>query len=178
MENANTVLQEPRIGLLKELPPWTIPALGWFAWAFFHWQSAIPGLAVGLLVWRMADKTRQAREAAARVGACANVCCPQIVRSMTPYEGADVVAERAKKWRDDLEASGNWYWDKIPIIEYPFQPMIFEVGQISQAWDIYCRMAGEVQHTENIKWAAKCPDELRAIILSQVLPVAQETEIA
>lgn len=145
-------------------------------WAVVHWQSAVPAGVVGLIVWHVAEKQRVAREEAARVGACANVCGAQVIDSRTPYEGADIVKQRAAQWRKDLEASGNRYWDKIPIIEYPFMPMIYGVGQLTYAWDIYRREVGEKQHQENLKWAEKAPSELRGAILTQILPTARQEE--
>lgn len=172
---ANNTPQESRIWL-HEVPAWMWVLGAWLFWAAIHWQSAIPAGAVGLVVWNVLEKQRKAREEAARVGACANVCGAQIVCSSTPYEGADIVAQRAAQWRKDLEASGNIYWDKIPIIEYPFMPMIYGVGQLTYAWDIYRREVGEKQHQANLDWVDKAPKELRGAILTQMLPAARQEE--
>lgn len=163
--------------LLQEVPP-SVWAFGlWLLWAVFHWQSALPAMIVGWFVWSIQDKSQKAREAAARVAACANVCCPQVVFSTTPYESPAEVSERAKRWREDLKASGNLYWEIIPIIEYPFNPMIYGVGQLTFAWDIYRRQAGEVQHNENIKWVeGKCPTQLKGSVLSQIVGRPEPTE--
>ncbi len=169
-QSRNTLL------LLHEVPASAWVMAAWLLWAAIHWQSAIPAGLVGFVVWHVSEKQRTAREEAARVGACANVCGAQVIDSKTPYEGADIVAQRAAQWRKDLEASGNRYWDKIPVIEYPFMPMIYGIGQLTYAWDIYRREVGEKQHQANLEWAEKAPKELRSAILTQMLPAARQEE--
>ena len=171
MDAANTTPHSDRTKLLDDIEPWHIGMGLGLLWLFLHPQSAIPGMALAWLVWSYAERSRKQREAAARVGAWANICAAQIIRSYNPSEGGEVIAERAKQFRENLPISGNIYWQEIPIVEYPYNPMVFEVGTLSCAWDIYCRMCGEVQHIENMKWVeGKCPKELRSIVLSQVMP--------
>lgn len=177
MDAANTSPHQDHTGFLQEVPPWVWMVFVWFVWAAFHWQSAVPAAIIGALVWNVSEKQRVAREAAARVGACANISCPQVIFSMTPYESPASVSARAAQWREDLQASGNIYWNEIPIIEFPFNPMIYGVGQLTYAWDIYRRNAGEKQHQENIKWVeGKCPKELRGAVLSQIIGQPEQTE--
>lgn len=167
---ANSQPHNARTTLLQEVPPSVWMAGAWLIWVAFHWQSAVPAAVIGYAVWSISEKNRVARESAARVGACANISAPQVVFSMTPYESPESVAQRAKQWRDDLRASENHYADLIPIIEYPFNPMIYGVGQLTYAWDIYRRQCGEVQHNENLKWVdGKCPKELRPYVLAQII---------
>lgn len=177
MDAANSQPQTGRTTLLQEVPPGIWMAGLWLMWAMIHWQSAVPAAVIGYAVWSISEKQRTAREAAARVGACANISCPQVVFSVTPYESPAAVSARAAQWREDLRASGNIYAEQIPIIEYPFNPMIYGVGQLTFAWDIYRRMAGEVQHQENIKWVeGKCPKELRGSVLSQIIGQPEPTQ--
>ena len=174
---ANSVPHNTRTTLLQEVPPWVWMVFAWFVWAFIHPQSAIPAAVIGYAIWHIKEKERTARESAARVGACANVSCPQVVFSMTPYESPAIVSARATQWREDLRASGNIYAEQIPIIEYPFNPMIYGVGELTYAWDIYRRQAGEKQHQENRKWVeGKCPKELRGAVLSQIIGQAPQPE--
>jgi len=174
---ANQQPHNHRSTLQQEVPPWVWIVGGWLVWAAFHWQSAIPAAVIGYVVWTLKEKERIAREAAARVGACANISCPQVIFSNTPYESPESVAQRAAQWREDLRASGNIYAEQIPIIEFPFNPMIYKVGQLTYAWDIYRRNAGEKQHNENIKWVeGKCPKELRGAVLSQIIGQESQSE--
>jgi len=169
--------QDDRTTLLQEVPPGVWLAGAWLIWAMIHWQSAVPAAVIGYAVWNVSEKQRVAREAAARVGSCANISCPQVVFSMSPYEPPASVSARAAQWREDLRLSGNIYWKEIPIIEYPYDPMIYGVGQLTYAWDIYRRMVGEVQHNENMKWVeGKCPKELRGAVLSQIIGQPEQTQ--
>lgn len=181
MDTAKIEPQNDRIDLQDKLQPWHIVAVAVLGICAFKpeliWVVAGMGIA-GYVAWSIAEKNRIAREAAARVASWANICGAQVVQSYDPNEGPDVVAERAKQWRENLRMSGNIYWQEIPIIEYPFQPMIFGLGQLTYAWDIYQRMVGEKRHTENLKWVeGKCPIELRGAVLSQILPAPKTEEI-
>lgn len=175
--SANNQPQQARTTLLQEVPPGVWAVGIWFLWAMMHWQSALSAAFFGYVAWNIQAKAQKAREAAARVGACANICCPQLVFSTTPYESPAEISERAKRWREDLRISGNLYAEIIPIVEYPFNPMIYGVGQLTLAWDIYRRQAGEVQHNENLKWVdGKCPRELRGSVLAQIVGRSEATE--
>ena len=170
IDGANTPQHQTRSTLQQEVPIWVWLVGAWLVWVAFHWQSAVPAAVIGYSVWSISEKNRIAREAAARVGACANISAPQVVFSNTPYESPESVAQRAAQWREDLRVSGNHYAELIPIIPYPFNPMIYGVGQLTYAWDIYRRQCGEVQHNENLKWVdGKCPRELRPYVLSQII---------
>lgn len=181
MDAANQTPHTNHTSLLGELKPWHIAvAIPLAICAIFPVMALvfIACAVVGYIVWSMAEKQRMAREAAARVASWANICGAQVVQSYDPNEGPDVVSERAKQWRENLRISGNTYWQDIPIIEYPFQPMIFGLGELTYAWDIYQRMVGEKRHTENQKWVdGKCPKELRGAVLSQILPAPKQEEI-
>jgi hypothetical protein len=163
--------------LLQEVPAWAWIVLAWLGWLAFHPVTALTAAGVGLVVWRVAEKHRTDREYAARVGACANITGAQVVTSTTPYENPSEVSKRAKQMREDLRAAGNRYADQIPVIEYPFQPMIFGVGELTFAWDIYRRMCGEVLHQENMKWADKCPPEIRGALLTQIIGQPEQETI-
>lgn len=134
---------------------------------------AIGGMAIaGYAVWVMAEKKRVARENAARLSAVMNLCAPVVVPSMWITEDVNSVGQRAAQMRQDLKDSGNPYADIIPVIAYPYTPMLFQVGQLSMSWAIYQRMVGEQIHMENLKWyeGKECPAQLKAIFASQVMP--------
>lgn len=177
VDAANATPHNDHTTLLQEVPPWVWMLGAWAVWLLVHPYSALPSAVIGYAVWTISEKQRIAREAAARVGACANVSCPQVVESKTPYESPAEIQKRCDQWREDLRASGNIYAEQIPIIPYPFNPMIYGVGELTYAWDKYRRMVGEVQHQENIKWVeGKCPKELRGAVLSQIIGQSAQPE--
>lgn len=135
------------------------------------WVIAGMGIA-GYAVWVASEKKRIARENAARLSAVVNLCAPVVVPSMWITEDVNSVAERAAQMKQDLKDSGNPYADIIPVIAYPYTPMLFQVGQLSMSWAIYQRMVGEQIHMENLKWyeGKDCPAQLKAIFASQVMP--------
>lgn len=135
------------------------------------WVIGGMGIA-GWAVWSAAEKKRIARENAARLSAVVNLCAPVVVPSMWITEDVNSVAERAAQMKQDLKDSGNPYADIIPVIAYPYTPMLFQVGQLSMSWAIYQRMVGEQIHMENLKWyeGKDCPAQLKAIFASQVMP--------
>jgi len=140
------------------------------------WPMVGMGVA-GAAVWMFAEKKRIARENAARLSAVVNLCAPVIVPSMWITEDVESVAARAKQMKQDLKDSGNPYADIIPVIAYPYTPMLFQVGQLSMSWAIYQRMVGEQIHMENLKWyeGKDCPPKLKAIFASQVMPAPKQT---
>jgi len=163
--------------ILQEVPAWAWIVLAWLGWLAFHPVTALTAAGVGLVVWRVAEKYREGREYAARVGACANITGAQVIASVAPYESPYEVSKRAKQMREDLRAAGNRYAELIPIIEYPFQPMIFGVGELTHAWDIYRRMCGEKQYQANMEWAEKCPPEIRGALLTQIIGQPEQETI-
>ena len=135
----------------------------------------LPMIGMGVaayVAWSMAEKKRVARENAARLSAVVNLCAPVLVPSMWINEGINSVAERAAQMKQDLIDSGNPYANIIPVIAYPYTPMLFQIGQLSMSWAIYQRMVGEQIHMENLKWyeGKDCPPQLKAIFASQVMP--------
>lgn len=127
--------------------------------------------------WTAAERKREAREAAARAYSYANICGPVVITSMHPNETVGEVQARAAEFREQMRIGGNPYWLQIPVLAYPYQPMIFGTGQLTAAWNIYQRLAGEYQHTQNMEWAEKAPAQLKSIFLSQVMPQpAAQTE--
>ena len=131
---------------------------------------------VGYAVWRKAEKERIARENAARLSAIANHCAPIVVATRWITEDVNSVAERVAQIKQDLKDSGNPYASIIPVIPYPYSPMLFEVGQLAMSWAIYERMVGEQRHMENLKWYEGniCPPQLKAIFASQVMPAPKQ----
>jgi hypothetical protein len=135
-------------------------------------------LFVGVYLFvRHQEKEAELKEARSRAAAYANMIGPIVVGSDNPEENVYLVQEKAKAWREKLKLSGNPYADKIPIIEYPYSPMIYSVGQLSAGWSIYCKELAERQHRANIEWyEGKCPSELKALFASAVLPPVKTNE--
>jgi len=158
-------------------------ALGASAVLVNYWPEILFYLLVaggaGLAAWTAAERKREAREASARAASYANICGPVIIASTHPGETVEEVAARANAFREQMRIGGNPYWLQIPVEAYPYNPMIYGVGQLTAAWNIYQRMAGERQHQANLEWSEKCPAQLKAIFLSQVMPQpAAQTEVA
>lgn len=139
----------------------------------------IGGMAIaGYLVWNMAEKKRVERENAARLTALVNLCAPVVVSSISPTESVNDLMERVEQWKRDLRDSGNPYASIIPVVPYPYSPMMFGMGQLSWAWPIYQRMVGEEQHIQNLKWYdGACPAQLKAMFASQVMPAPPKIEM-
>lgn len=111
------------------------------------------------------------REAKSRAASYANMIGPIVVGSDNPEENVYDVQEKAKAWREKLRLSGNPYADVLPVIEYPYSPMLYGTGQLSAGWNLYQKQLAELQHMENIKWyEGKCPAQLKALFASAVLP--------
>lgn len=122
---------------------------------------------------KQADKLREAK---ARAASYANMIGPIVVGSDNPEENVYDVQEKAKAWRERLELSGNPYAKQLPIIEFPYSPMLYGTGQLSAGWSLYQKQLAETQHMENLKWyEGKCPNELKALFASAVLPSPQNT---
>lgn len=158
-----------------ELHPWHIGVLVALGVCALKPDLILPFIGMGIagyVVWTMAEKKRIARENAARLSAVMNLCAPVVVPSMWITEDVNSVAERAAQMKQDLKDSGNPYAAIIPVIAYPYSPMLFKVGQLSMSWAIYQRMVGEQIHLENMKWYEGniCPAQLKAIFGSQVMP--------
>ncbi len=141
------------------------------------WLSLL--IVAGILVARaVLSRAESLKEARARAATYANICGPVIVASLSPEETAQDVADRAHVWREQLRLSGNPYAEKIPIIVLPFQPMLYQIGQLSIGWNIYQKEVSERQHLENIKWFEHgCPSHLRGVFASAVLPAPKIEEI-
>lgn len=121
-----------------------------------------------------AQKLEQAKAAAASFANCIG---PVVVGSLHPGETVQEVEARAKFWRDQLLLSGNPYANMIPVITYPYNPLLLPYGNLSAGWSIYCKELGERQHFENVKWHdGKCPNELKALFASAVLPAPKQPE--
>lgn len=126
-----------------------------------------------LVAWHFAEKKAAYREAQARADSFANICGPVLISSIHPLETVDEVQARAIDFKKQLELSGNPHWQKIPILLYPYKPMLYGPGQLTAAWNIYQRTASEHLHNENLRWMDNCPAELRSLFLSQVMPTPQ-----
>lgn len=129
-------------------------------------------LIIGGYAWNSSiEKKIRMQEAKARAAAWANLIGPVVVGSAHPGETVYDVAERAQFIREQLQLSGNPYFEKIPVIEFPYQPILTAHGQLPAAWSIYQKQIGERQHAENLTWYEKgCPVELKGLFANAVLP--------
>jgi len=124
---------------------------------------------------RHIEAQRTLEQLKARASAFANCIGPVMVCSTSPDEGVEAIRERALAWRESLKLSGNPYWNLIPIIEFPYSPMLFETAQLSAGWNIYLHLADSKRHTENMRWyEVKCPQDLKALFANAVLPAPKQ----
>lgn len=172
LQNDRTFLQNPL----------AIPAIGVaMLFGIALWKpvvllyAVVAGAAAGF-AWRLAEQKRVSREAAARAASYANICGPVLIQSTHPAETVAEVQARADDFKKQLQIGGNPYASQIPVIVYPFEPMLFGVGQLTASWNIYQRLAGERQHSANLEWAERCPAQLKTIFLSQVMPAPKTEE--
>lgn len=139
------------------------------------WLGVVASL-LAVIAHNQSEKQKALAEARSRASSYANMIGPIVVGSDNPEENVYDVQEKAKAWREKLMLSGNPYADVLPIIEYPYSPMLYQVGQLSAGWSIYQKQLAETQHMENLKWyEGKCPAPLKALFASAVLPSPQNT---
>lgn len=144
---------------------------------YANFWAAVTLVIGGVLVWKMAEAKRIANEEAARAASYRNICCPQVICSEHPNESVLSVSQRAEAFRKELQASGNPYAAQIPVIAYPFSPMISADEMLLTAWDRYRRECGAVLHTRTMEWVeGDCPKQLRAIVLNQVIQRPQPVQ--
>ena len=173
--SANTTPQTTRI-LLQFIAVFIVVAL--LGVLYFACPEIIVYLVIAFVsvsfALNYAEKVRAQREAQARADAFATICGPVLIMSNSPVETVEDVRARADEFREQLRLSGNPYAEEIPLVVYPYSPMLFGVGQLTAAWCLYQRLSGEKLHAENILWAESCPAQLRQIFLSQVMPAPKE----
>ena len=143
--------------------------------ALAGWKAAAALIIGAFAAWRVADSLRQRREAEGIARSYAWITGPVLIFSTNPAEPLGEVEARAADFREQLRLSGNPYAEKIPIVPYPYKPMIYGVGQLTSAWNIYQRECGEALHVANLQWADNCPPELKSIFLNQVMPPQSPT---
>lgn len=169
MQKAPSLVQD-----LGKLPPIAVAitvllamtAIGVLPWA------GCAGLII--LAWagisRM-EAQQRLKEAKARAATYANCIGPVVVASIDPNDGVAEVNARCEVWRERLELSGNPYASKIPIIAYPYDPVLMDTGEFGGGWTVYEKRVSEKRHFENIRWhEGKCPAELKALFASCVFP--------
>lgn len=142
------------------------------------WYTGLAITICGYAIIVAMEREQALKEAKARAATYANCIGPVIVSSIHPNETIQELHERADDWRQQLILSGNPYAEKIPIIEFPYNVMLSDYGQLSAGWSTYQRDVGQTQHMENLKWyEGKCPNELKGLFASAVLPAPKHTEI-
>lgn len=171
--------QQPQISANDFKSLATVPLYIWVIFALVGltlfkvvpvWLGVTGALAALLANYHIqqADKLREAKS---RAASYANMIGPIVVGSDNPEENVYDVQGKAKAWREKLRLSGNPYADILPIIEYPYSPLLYENEQLSTGWSIYQKQIASRQHMENIKWyEGKCPAQLKALFASAVLP--------
>ena len=111
----------------------------------------------------------------ARASAYSNCIGPEVISSTCPEDGVEVIQARAAAWRESLKLSGNPYWNILPLIEFPYNPILYDNSQLSSSWSRYKAEVGSKQHIENVKWhEGKCPPDLKALFANAVLPAPKQ----
>jgi len=111
----------------------------------------------------------------ARASAYSNCIGPEVISSTCPEDGVEVIQARAAAWRESLKLSGNPYWNILPLIEFPYNPILYDNSQLSSSWSRYKAEVGSRQHIENVKWhEGKCPPDLKALFANAVLPAPKQ----
>jgi len=146
-------------------------------WPVLFIYAGVAG-AAGVVVWNQAEKKRLFREKQAIVSAEANACAVQFIRSVNAQETVASVEARAIERRENLKIAGNPYWNVIPVVAYPYKALSFGVAQLAESFDTYEMRASAQHYRLNLEWAEspKCPPQLRALILSNVLPEVQQQQ--
>ena len=164
-----TILQMPPLALL-----WGV-SLGLAATGFANLGPCIVLGIIGTIYLVLVQNKVKLDRAKARAAAYSMCCGPIMVMSCTPEEGPAEISARAEKWRENLKLSGNPYWNVLPIVEFPYSPVLYESGQLSASWNMYLAQADARRHVENIKWLeGKCPQALKSIFAMQVMPAPKE----
>lgn len=183
MENAATPLQnqnksvQEKPSLLQDLSKIPTNAYAVLIVVAFVAFGAIPipiGLAllvIGYVIWNKWENEKAMREAKARAATYANIHGPVIVPSIHPNETVIEVEARCQEWREQIELSGNPYASKIPIIAFPYDPVLMDTGEFGGGWTVYEKRVSEKRHIENVRWhEGRCPAELKQWFASNVLP--------
>jgi len=136
------------------------------------------GIGIGIaafLFLRNLSAQQALEQAKARASAYANCIGPEVISSTCPEDGVEVIRERALAWRESLRLSENPYWNILPLIEFPYNPILYDNSQLSSSWSRYKAEVGSRQHMENVKWHDhKCPQDLKALFANAVLPAPKQ----
>lgn len=169
LQNGPTLMQD-----LSKLPPIALVItvlLAMTAVGVLPWMGCVALIVLAWVGLNRIEAAQRLKEAKARAASYANCIGPVVVSSMHPNETIEQLEERANDWKEQLKLSGNPYADKIPVIVFPYNVMLVEHRQLTAGWSTYQRNVGERQHIENLKWyEGKCPNELKALFASAVLP--------
>lgn len=144
-------------------PKWLFaPIAIWGAWWYGQRQEAAKR-----------DQIEQQQRAAA----FSQICGPYLVTSIDPTEGPADIAARAGQARKYLQDSGNPYANQIPIVQFPYTPVL-AVGGGTQplTWERYQILCVEKIFAANEAWKAVCPAPIKPLFLQgivQLQPTAQ-----
>lgn len=163
------ILQE-----LRKIPPIAVfiaGILGITVAGGMAWYFAVLIIAGVCLVVNQIHRAEVLREEKARAATYVNLNGPVVVSSLNPEETVAQLMERCEVWRYKIRMSGNPYAEKIEVIPFPYNPVLFDTLDFGGGWTIYEKMVTERKHFENLKWYnSKCPLELKPWFASAVLP--------
>ena len=138
-------------------------------------------IGVAILLYLFSNfKDAQFQEALykARVSALVNINGPVGFFSIHPMETVEELMTRKRAFEKDLNASGNRWADKIPIVCVPYSPMLYDNTTLTQSFCMYQQQCSATLHEANMAWAENAPIEIRNIFISQVLPGAAQKPAA
>lgn len=166
---------------LMQLPAWAVMCaafLGVAAFGIMPFWAAITGCLFVLVTKRIEAAKYAEKVAMAQAATYANCIGPVVVSSIRPDETLDELQDRAAHWKEQLKLSGNPYAERIPVVVIPYNVVLTEHNQLTAGWSIYQKQVAERQHIENLGWYERgCPNELKALFASAVLPAPKQDQI-
>jgi hypothetical protein len=143
---------------------------------FLPWWGAVVIIAGGWVVVSAIENKHALILAKARASAYTNCIGPVVIGATAPDETLEEIEARADAWREKLKVSGNPYAEIIPVVVYPYTPVLTHYGGLSMTWSMYGLHLAQKQYEENVAWYnGKCPSQLKAQFAADVLP-APKTE--
>lgn len=100
-------------------------------------------LVAGLLVYRYVVAANAQKEEYLRAAAYASAVAPFVVLSDNPEQSPADVQAKAAHIRAQLQASGNPYADKLPVIEFAFHPLMGAANGTYVEFVLYQQMSAK-----------------------------------
>ncbi len=154
-----------------------IAAIGvsFYPWPFFFF--VLIGGSIWALTARYFRLQWEAKERAAIATSYACICGPEVITAMHPNESVQELQNRANNFRASLRDSGNPYWNEIPVIIFPYEPVLSLPGHLSMSWNTYRVTALTKQYEANMTWLnGGCPAQLKGVFASQVMKMTNEAQ--